>query len=125
MEEDRYGRLRWYSAESNSLVRDCLKGAPLTLIREKSYKDISVSELCRKAGVSRMAFYRNYGIIGDLFRETAEDLNGEIIRALGSPFRKGTDREWYRQAFCLIRRRQRNHRYFSAVSEKAACMKQE
>ena len=23
-------------------------------------------------------------------RETAEDLNGEIIRALGSPFRKGT-----------------------------------
>ena len=105
MEENRYGNLRRYSAESNSLVRDCLKGALLTLIREKSYKDISVSELCRKAGVSRMAFYRNYGIIGDLFRETVEDLNGEIIRALGSPFRKGTDREWYRQAFCLIRRR--------------------
>ena len=50
MEEDRYGNLRRYSAESNSLVRDCLKGALLTLIREKSYKDISVSELCRKAG---------------------------------------------------------------------------
>ena len=41
MEEDRYGNLRRYSAESNSLVRDCLKGALLTLIREKSYKDIS------------------------------------------------------------------------------------
>ena len=84
MEEDRYGNLRRYSAESNSLVRDCLKGALLTLIREKSYKGISVSELCRKAGVSRMAFYRNYGVIDDLFREAAEDLSGEILRAAGS-----------------------------------------
>ena len=103
MENDRYENLHRYSAESNALVRECLKSSLLTLMREKSYKDLSVTELCRKAGVSRMAFYRNYRIIGDLFRETAEDLNGEIIRRLGSPFRKGTDQEWYRQAFCLIR----------------------
>ncbi|MBQ6058604.1 MAG: TetR/AcrR family transcriptional regulator [Clostridia bacterium] len=103
--EDRYGNLRKHSAESNTLVRDCLKTALLTLMKERSYKDLSVSELCRKAGVSRMAFYRNYRIINDLFREAAEDLNSEIVHALGSPFREGTGSEWYEQTFQLIQTR--------------------
>lgn len=103
MPEDRYDNLRRHSAESNALARECLKTALLSLMREKSYKDLSVSELCRKAGVSRMAFYRNYRIINDLFREAAEDLNGEIVRTLGSPFRKGTGSAWYTQTFRLIR----------------------
>ena len=100
---DRYSALRRHSAESNSLVKSCLKTALLTLMRERSYKELSVSELCRKAGVSRMAFYRNYQVIDDLFRDAARDLNEEIIRAIGSPFRVGTGREWYEQAFRMTR----------------------
>ena len=99
----RYDNLRRHSAESNALARECLKTALLTLMKERSYKDLSVSELCRKAGVSRMAFYRNYRIINDLFREAAEDLNSEILRRLGSPFRVGTGNAWYAQTFRLIR----------------------
>ena len=101
--DDRYDNVRRHSAESSTLARECLKTALLALMKEKSYKDLSVAELCRKAGVSRMAFYRNYRIINDLFRETAEDLNWEIVRTLGSPFRKGTGTDWYVQTFRLIR----------------------
>jgi AcrR family transcriptional regulator len=72
-------------------------------MREKSYKELSVSELCRKAGVSRMAFYRNYQVVNDLFRETARELNEKIILAVGSPFRRGTTVDWYEQAFHIIR----------------------
>ena len=103
MSTDRYDHLRRCSAESNALVRDCLKTALLELMKERSYKEVSVSELCRKAGVSRMAFYRNYQVVNDLFREAAEDLNGQIVQTLGSPFRKGTGREWYARAFQLVR----------------------
>ena len=69
MENDRYENLHRYSAESNALVRECLKSSLLTLMREKSYKDLSVTELCRKAGVSRMAFYRKAAHLNrDAFR---------------------------------------------------------
>lgn len=102
---DRYEALRRHSAESSALVRSCLKTALLALMRERSCKDLSVSELCRKAGVSRMAFYRNYRVVNDHFREAATDLNEEIVRALGSPFRSGTGAGWYEQTFRLIRER--------------------
>ena len=105
MATERFDNLQRHSAASNALVKECLKTALISLMREKSYKDLSVTELCRKAGVSRMAFYRNYSIISDLFRETAVDLNGEIVHALGSPFRERTGKDWYQQAFCLIRER--------------------
>ena len=103
MSTDRYETLRRHSAESNALVRSCLKTALLTLMRDRSYKELSVSELCRKAGVSRMAFYRNYRVVNDLFEEAARDLNDEIIRAVGSPFRARTSNEWYEQTFRLAR----------------------
>ena len=97
-----YDALRRRSAEANALVKDCLKTALMELIRDRSYKDLTVSELCRKAGVSRMAFYRNYQVVNDLFREAAGDLNREILDAVGSPFRSGTSAGWYEQAFTII-----------------------
>ncbi len=103
MENDRYENLRRHSAESSAMVRECLRTALFSLMRDRSYKEITVTELCRKAGVSRMAFYRNYRVVNDLFREAAEDLNGLIVRELGSPFRKGTGSGWYERTFRLIR----------------------
>ena len=84
---------------SSRSAKRCLRAALLEIMKEKDYRDVTVSELCRKAGVSRMTFYRNYDIINDLFRETAVDLNDEIISALGSPFRSGTTARWYEEAF--------------------------
>ena len=102
MNQDRLAGLKQHSAESSALVRECLKTALLHLMRDRSYKDVSVSELCRKAGVSRMAFYRNYRVMNDLFLETATELNEKIIRVVGSPFRKGTTASWYERAFRII-----------------------
>ncbi len=46
--------------EANQLTKESLETALLFLIEKKELKHISVSELVRKAGVSRNAFYRNY-----------------------------------------------------------------
>lgn len=73
--DKQYAGLKEHSAQSNRFVKEYLKAALLALMKEKSYKNLTVSELCKKAGVSRMAFYRNYRIINDLFHEAAEDLN--------------------------------------------------
>lgn len=52
---------------SNILAKECIVDALLKLIQDKSLSSISVSELCKKAGVSRMTFYRNYQSIEDIF----------------------------------------------------------
>ena len=52
---------------TNFLSKECIVSAILQLINDKPLSSISVSELCSKAGVSRMTFYRNYDSIEDIF----------------------------------------------------------
>jgi AcrR family transcriptional regulator len=44
----------------NELVKDCIFQALIFLMETKSFHDITISDITRKAGVSRMAYYRNY-----------------------------------------------------------------
>ena len=46
--------------ESNQITRESIETALLFLMEKKELSKISVSELVKKAGVSRNAFYRNY-----------------------------------------------------------------
>ncbi|MDG3132035.1 TetR/AcrR family transcriptional regulator [Streptococcus suis] len=46
--------------EVNQLTKESIETALLFLLEKKDLKQISISELVRKAGVSRNAFYRNY-----------------------------------------------------------------
>lgn len=46
--------------EMNQLTRESIETALLYLMEKKDLKQISISELVKKAGVSRNAFYRNY-----------------------------------------------------------------
>ena len=61
----------------------CIKTALLYLLKQKKYDDISMSEIIRKSGVSRMGVYNNYKnkdeILIDLYRQPIE----EIFNTLG------------------------------------------
>ncbi|MER0122830.1 TetR/AcrR family transcriptional regulator [Streptococcus sp. ZJ93] len=48
------------NTEINQLTREAIETALLFLLEKKELKHISISELVKKAGVSRNAFYRNY-----------------------------------------------------------------
>lgn len=43
-----------------NITKESITQALIMLMDQKDYKDISISEICNKAGVSRNAFYRNY-----------------------------------------------------------------
>ena len=62
----------------NKLVKEYMTDALLMLMESKPYDTISVTEITKKAGVSRMAFYRNYevkdDIIDNYFKERLTDL---------------------------------------------------
>lgn len=54
-------------AKQSALTQESLIGALARLLKEKSIEDISVSELTKVAGISRMTFYRHYRNIIDVF----------------------------------------------------------
>ena len=58
--------LRMNNKESNQLTRECLQLALMHLMGEHPYEKITVSEIVRRAGVSRTAFYRTYKAETDL-----------------------------------------------------------
>ena len=59
--------LRMNNKESNQLTRECLQLALMHLMGEHPYEKITVSEIVRRAGVSRTAFYRNYTDKEDIY----------------------------------------------------------
>jgi len=50
-------------------TREYLLGALARLIEKKDFDAISVSELTRVAGISRMTFYRHYGNVADVLSQ--------------------------------------------------------
>ena len=99
---EKYQKIIEYSKENNELTKSSLKDGLIQLLKNNRFKDITVSKLCLKAGVSRMSFYRNYSILDDIFKEIAIDLNVDIIKRSGSPFRNGTHINWYINTFNRI-----------------------
>ncbi len=59
---------------SNILAKECIISAILILTKDKPLSSISVTELCEKAGVSRMTFYRNYNSIEEIFLEALYEI---------------------------------------------------
>lgn len=46
--------------KNNELIKGYLAEALLNLMKEKDFKDITITEITQKAGVSRMTYYRYY-----------------------------------------------------------------
>ncbi|MBR5562035.1 MAG: TetR/AcrR family transcriptional regulator [Clostridia bacterium] len=85
--------------EVNVLTKECIVTALLRLMETKSYQSISITDITSLAGVSRMAYYRNYKskddilinhltdrekqLLKDLHGESANDLRGMMMIVSG------------------------------------------
>ncbi len=70
--------------EANMRVRTNLVQALITLMKEKSYDDISISEIARTAGVSRISYYRNYESKSALLDDTMAEMIVNLKTALNT-----------------------------------------
>ena len=52
--------------EAHEIVVESITDALLILMKQKPLSEINVSELCNKAGVSRVSFYRNFTSLEDI-----------------------------------------------------------
>ena len=95
--------LRMNNKESNQLTRECLQLALIHLMAEQPYEKITVSEIVRRAGVSRTAFYRNYTDKEDILHEMGGKLIDMISELTDKPELFEDSRNWFENVFRLMR----------------------
>ncbi len=102
MTEERTAPLKKHNETLNEFSKHNLQEAILILMKDKPFEKITITELCKKAGVSRMAFYKNYQDTEELLLDIFVDSNTEMIEQIGSPFRHTTGYEWFYSMFCTV-----------------------
>ena len=78
--------IRLSNKQAKMVTKSCLQTALIQLLDKKELSDISVSELARRAGVSRTAFYSNYQTVDDVLTELIDqelkEVNNSIWEAI-------------------------------------------
>lgn len=96
MTDEKLTGLKEYNSSLNHLVKESLEEALVSLMKVKDFNQITICELCKKAGVSRMAFYNNFRTLEALLESTILSYSQKlVIDKIGSPFRENTDINWY------------------------------
>lgn len=71
------------SNSAHTLAIDCIYDALIDLMKIKPYSKITVTDITERAGVSRMAYYRNYedkdDILLDRFRDELSQIEESLI----------------------------------------------
>ena len=65
--------------------------ALLELLEYKNCSEISISEICKKAGINRSTFYSHYSNIYDLYSETYENLIAQFFNSFSQEDYKNAD----------------------------------
>ena len=74
--------VRHSNAESKRITRECIESALILLLENQTFGEISISELVKRAGVSRTAFYRNYQSKEDVLQCALGDVVNAILNKL-------------------------------------------
>ena len=69
MQNQKTKGLKSHNYNLNKLIKESLGEALILLMDKKAFSSITITELCKKAGVSRMAFYGNYSSKEDLLKK--------------------------------------------------------
>lgn len=95
--------LRLSNEESNRITRECIQTALIHLMADRDISKISVSEIVKKAGVSRTAFYNNFTTKEDVLFTLAHDLLSDLNDMLLEAVKDGDSRKVFIRIFSRIR----------------------
>ena len=74
--------LKRFNQENKAITREAIEISLLQLLEKKDLKKITISELVERAGVSRAAFYRNYGSKEEILKSIFESSIAKITKSL-------------------------------------------
>ena len=59
---------------ANVFAKECIATALFKLMKDKNYEDITITDIAKKAGVSRVTYYRNYNSKEDIITQYVDEL---------------------------------------------------
>lgn len=72
------GVTRYSNKQAKLITKECLEGALIQLLETKGMEKITISELVKRAGVSRTAFYAHYQTKEDVLKSVLQDVIQQI-----------------------------------------------
>lgn len=99
MDNRKRDMLRMSNKESNQLTRECLQTALIFLMSQMPFEKITITELVRRSGVSRTAFYRNYSSKEEILNELCNSFLDGVAAAFRDFGLREDPTEWYRDFF--------------------------
>lgn len=91
--------LKLSNEESNKLTIECLEQALIILMAEKPFNKITITEIVKKAGVSRTAFYRNYNTKEDIIQKYLTETVDNIYTLMELQYIENKDFEYWLTMF--------------------------
>lgn len=84
--------------ETYSVRREIIN-AVMELMAEKSYMDITVTNIINTAQVARASFYRNFNSINDVIEIIADEMSNELIEDVFPVLHSSDERKWREYLF--------------------------
>lgn len=82
-----------------------IKNAVIRLMAQKSYMDVTVTDIVNDAGVARASLYRNFHSINDVLNEIADEASDELIEDVFDDYNERKCRELLFNHFYRLKKR--------------------
>ena len=89
-------------SETNKLAKECIVTALIELMKVRDYNGITITDLTKKAGVSRMAYYRNYTSKEDIINKFADEVGASIHEKLAAMLPHADVFDYYFELFAQL-----------------------
>ena len=75
-------------------------------MKKKEYKDISITEICEKAGVTRMSFYRNFNSKEDILEKWLARITDEFLVISEISYKNDSTKDYFIKLFTHLKQHQ-------------------
>lgn len=100
-EMERKNVQRLSNEDAKKLSQECIETALISLMEHKPFEEITISELVKRAGVSRAAFYRNYETKQDVLLHSFRDAIKEVSASIDAVSYEDHPREFWKGLFSV------------------------
>ena len=102
-ELDKKAVLRLNNEEAKKLTRECFQMALIYLMNEKPFDQISVTDLVKRSGVSRTAFYRHYKAKEDILESIRSGIEAKLTAIIEKNKGQQTMVQGFKECFDFVR----------------------
>lgn len=104
-----------YTREKSS-VKKRMADAFVDMLSQKSYADITVTDIVNTAQVARVSFYRNFSSISDVVDYITDELANEFIDKILPVLNSNDENKWREFLFDFINNALNNRRKIEAIN---------